>query len=162
MDTQFPSTSKDLEYVFRMTDDYCNRFFPVIPYRRLITSITETDDIHDEILETDKRWQDAVVLRAFVQPSLVKQPMNRFGVEDMRTISCKVSVPSLVSAKLAEIDDAYRVVLIAQPGDHIEYSDRIYQVNSIVPEARWANTDLILYFSIEAELYRSSIADFYI
>jgi len=160
LETKFP-TIAEIRMAYILTRDYCRFFFPVIPYRVLQTSIEEVDDIHGEILEENKTWANPVDVRGFGVPTMVTQPLTKFGIEDKRVCDLVISVPDLVAAGLAIQDEhTFEITLVAGIGDRFTYHGRDYSVLTFIPGARWANTDAVLYFELHSELYREK-ADMY-
>lgn len=149
----------DIDNVMGLTEDYTYQHFPLIPWKRLLTTVDELDDVHGEISEIQKRWSPVIQVRAFVVAPQVTQPLTRFGVEDVRNAEVQIATPDLVSAGLATIDSTYDVTLIGDIGDHFYYHKREYEVKTIVPAARFGNTDIVLFWSMKAERYRGHSPD---
>ena len=160
MITYFPSVG-DIKLAYQLTADYCSRFFPLISYKKLLTSVKELDEVHGEVREGGKRWsEESIQLRAFAVPAAVEQMLSRFGLEETRNCDLLVSTPDIVAAGLATQDpDTHEVVLIGRIGDHFFYHDTEYEVTSLVPASRFANTDLILYFQFSGTIYHPQSAD---
>jgi len=158
LETNLPGT-QDIEDVFNLIEDYTRTNFPLIPWKRLLTTVDELDDVHGEIAEIQKRWSPVMQVRAFVIAPQVTQPLTRFGVEDVRNAEVQVATPDLVAAGLATIDDNFEVTLIGDIGDHFYYHRREYEVKSFVPAARFGNTDVVLYWTMKAERYRGHSPD---
>ena len=158
MITVFPQIV-DVKTAYLLTQDFTRRHFPLVPFKRLLTTPQELDDVHNEIVETAKRWADPITVRAFASPDEVTQPMKTFGVENLRACTLLIAVPDLVAAGLAEQDPTtFVVTLKCGLGDRFEYSGQDYSILEFVPGHRWANTDIILYFLARAELYRTTSA----
>lgn len=155
METNFPIL-QDINIAYSLLADYTNRHFPIIPYEKLITTEQETDEVHGEILEVDKRWDIPLSLRSYADPSKVMQPLTKFGVENIRFVDLYVAVPDLLEAGLATQDEDWSITLIAKPGDRFEYSKKKYSALTFIPSARFANTDVVLYYQIHSEVYRYS------
>ncbi len=153
METLFP-TIKDIETAFLLTADYTRRHFPMISYKVLLTTVQDIDEVHGEIQEAQKKWAEPILVRAFAIPTEITQPLTKFGVEDLRRVVLNVSVPDLVTAGLAEMDNDFNVVLKCSLGDRFTYTNRDYSVLSFVPAKRWANTDKILFYQLDGEIYR--------
>lgn len=146
----------DIKTAYLLMKDYTKRHFPTIPYKRLITTNEELDDVHGEVPETAKRWSPVVHVRAFVVPEQVVQPLTRFGMEDQRDAEVYFSVGDLVEAGLATQNSQFEVRLAGSCiGDHFGYHGVEYEIRQFVPFARWGNTDLILYYAATASMYRS-------
>jgi len=156
--TNFP-IERDIEIAYKLMKHWCDRFFPVVPYRLLQTTFEELEDVHGEIPEEDKRWSDPVEVRAFVNPEPPMQTLGKFGLEEERHVDMSISIPHLVAAGMATQDENYEVSMIARIGDHFTFHDVIYEVLVVKPGARFANTDLILYMDFHAEKYRAITAD---
>jgi len=151
---KFPLRS-DIDTAYLLTKDYCARYFPKIPYYKLLTTVDEVDEVHGEVQEVQKRWGEPINVRAFAEPTEVTQPLNKFGVEEMRKVNLIISVPDMVDADLCSMDKlTYITTLNCNLGDKFYYGDREYSVLSIVPGKRWANTDLVLFFVFTSEVYR--------
>lgn len=153
----FPSV-RDVETAFLLMRDYTRRFFPYIEYRRLLTQPDELDDIHGEVPETAKRWGEPIQVRAFVVAPEVTQPLTRYGMEEHRPAQILISSQDLVDAKLAEMEADRHTRAIAGVGDHFFYHGDEYEIDVFVPVARFANTDIVLYFTGTANRYRTSSA----
>ena len=158
----FPSIH-DIKLAYRLTEDYSRRFFPYIPYKRLLTTVSEIDEVHGEISERQKRWSDWFDVKGFAQPTEITQPVTQFSMEDIRELELAISVPDLVNAGLAAQDpNTYLVSTISGPGDHIKYGSELreYEIVTFVPAARFANTDLVLYYQAHCVLYRPESTDY--
>lgn len=156
--TNFPLTH-DIKTAYLLMDDYTRYHFPMVPYKRLLTKASELDDIHGEIAETAKRWGSIIQLRSFVVPTQITQNLTNFGLEDARNADLIMSVPDMIRAGLASQDpNTYEVSLLGRIGDHFFYHRYEYEITSFVPVARWANTDIILYYQASGERYRESSA----
>ena len=156
---RFPSKD-EIKSIYNLMKGYTEHFFPQIPYKHLLTTVDEIDDVHGEIPEAQKRWADLVQLRTFVIPSVITQPLTSFGIEDVRTVELVIAVPDLVVAGLGEQDgNTYAITLTGQIGDRFFYHTREYEVTTFVPAAWWANTDLILYYQVKSELFRQASVD---
>ena len=153
---KFPSMD-EIDSVYNLMKGYTEQFFPLIPYKRLLTTVDEIDDVHGEISDAQKRWADVLQLRAFVVPSEIMQPQTQFGIEDVRTVELAVAVPDVIAAGLGTQDaETHQITLVGQLGDRFYYHRREYEVTTFVPAAWWANTDLILYYQLKSELHRES------
>lgn len=156
--TNFPIT-RDVDTAYLLMNDYTRYHFPMVPYKRLLTKASELDDIHGEIAETAKRWGNILQVRGFIIPTQIAQNLTNFGLEDVRNAELLMSVPDMVAAGLAQQDpNTYEVSLVGRIGDHFFYHKYEYEINSFVPAARFANTDIILYYQASAERYRESSA----
>lgn len=164
MQTIFP-TAQDIDTAYLLLRDWTRRHFPLVPYKRLLTTASEVDEVHGEIPETYKEWAEPIDLRSFVNPTVITQPMTKFGVEDMRKCTLLISTPDLIDSGLATMTPVYNsegvkidfnFELLAAIGDRFTYTGKDYSVISCVPAARWANTDCILYYQFESELYRDT------
>ena len=156
MNTGFPQPN-DVRQCYALTGDFTRRTFPLVPYKKMLTQPEELDDVHNEIVESAKRWADPIDVRAFAKPDEVTQPLTRFSLENLRACTLMVSVPDLVAAGLASQDPAtFAVTLRCGIGDRFTYSQQDFSVLSIVPMSRWANTDIILYMVFTSEIYRAS------
>jgi len=156
---KFPTTT-EVENIYNLTKGYSRQFFPIVPYKRLLTEARELDDIHGEIAEPQKRWATRIGVRAFVVPSVITQPLTKLGIEDVRTAELQITVPDLVSAGLATQDpDTYEVTMASGIGDHFWYHFKEYEIDTCVPSAWWGNTDIALYFQMKAHLYQPQSVD---
>jgi len=155
IETMFP-LRQDVKTAFMLLLDYTRRFFPNIPYRTLLTTAKEVDEVHGEIIETQKRWSDIFKVRAFVVPTLVTQPLTRFGLEEDRKADLLMTVVDMQEAGLATVDPATYETTIETSGigDHFFYHQREYEIISFVPVARWGNTDIVIYYTAHGEIYR--------
>lgn len=151
----------DTKTAYLLMRDYTRRFFPLIAYRRLLTRTDEIDLTHGEIAETQKRFSDILQVRAFAIPTTQTQPLTSFGIEEERMCDLAITAPDLVDAGLARQKGEYEVELVGPAiGDHFFYHQREYEVLTCVPLARFANTDIILYFTMHGELFRGNSPDF--
>lgn len=157
--TRFPAP-QDILNVYNLLKGYTKNFFPLIPYKKLLTTEREIDEVHGEIAEPQKRWADLIYVRSYVEPTMETQPMTSFGIEDVRAVTLLVAVPDLVDAGLATLDEeTFDIDLIGRLGDHIWYHRREYEVTTYVPAAFYANTDIPLYYQLRTELYRGESVD---
>lgn len=159
--TNYP-IEQDVDIAYTMMRHWCDRFFPVVPYRRLLTTVSELDDVHGEIPEEYKRWASPIDLRAFVNPEKPMQNLTKFSLEEERSIQGSISVPHLLDSGLAtRPKHSYEVTMVAGIGDLLVFHDVVYKVLVFKPGARFANTDLILYMDFYAEKYRVTTANFF-
>jgi hypothetical protein len=157
--TKFPS-QQDIKTAYMLLQGYTQQFFPLIPYKKLLTEEREIDGIHGEIMETQKRWSSLIQLRTFCVPSVITQPQTGFGIEDVRTVELLIAVPDLVFSGLAVQDQqTFDVNLIGRLGDHFFYHNREYEVLTFVPAAFFGNTDIPLYYQVKSELWRPNSPD---
>ena len=162
--TQWPSL-RDLANLQRRERDYCDRHFPLITYWRQITGREVVDDVFDEVREAEKLFTDGVAgrpvphqLRASAKPDPEAQPLSKFGVEETRDILMQASILSLVQAGLATQNlDTLEVVTLAKAGDRFKYSGDVYDVLTVMPSIRFANTDVPLYYDIKGTRYREPL-----
>ena len=151
----FPTTV-DIKTAYLLMRDYTKRHFPLIAYQQLLTTVEELDEVHGEIPERAKRWSAPFWLRAFVVPEPVTQSLTKFGLEEQRNVEMFFTVPDLVESGLADQNTTTFELKVKTQGlgDHFFYHGVEYEVRHFVPHARWGNTDIILYYSIKAEIYR--------
>lgn len=156
LSARFPSV-QDIKNAYLLLSGYTEQFFPFIPYKRLLTLEEEIDEIHGEIQEVNKRWAAPVQVRAFVVPSKIGEPLTAFGIEDVRTLEVLIAIPDMVRAGLATQDpNIFEVELVGRIGDHVYYHYREYEINSYIPAAFYANTDIPLYYSLKCDLWRGN------
>lgn len=152
--TKFPK-KEDVEYAYSLLAGYTQNFFPLIPYKPLLTKEQEIDEVHGEIIESQKRWDTIKQVRAYVVPKQISQPLNGFGVEDVRDLEVMITVPDLVASALATQDaNTFEITLLGRLGDHLFYHMKEYEINTFYPTQFFANTDIPLYYLITAKLYR--------
>jgi len=152
----FPAVA-DLDVVYRMIMECCDRHFPLVEYRRLAQPTdAEIDEVHDEVPEYRKRWEPAVRLRAYCLPSEESHPMTVFGIEELRDVVLFAAVPCLIETGLAVQDPASRQVrLTAGVGDRFTYTrDVQYDVLEWRIGRTFANTDIPTEFQAIAERVR--------
>lgn len=161
MITYFPCVN-DIKLAYLLTKDYCNYHFSVIEYKRLLTTVSELDDVHGEIEEGMKRWDDNhLFVRAFAVPEVITQPLTKFGLVEPRNVDLIICVPHLVDAGLATQDpDTFEVKEIGRIGDHFFYHGVEYEILTFIPAARFGNTDLILYYQLHSERYQPETSEF--
>jgi hypothetical protein len=165
--TTFPAVA-DINIAYRLVEDWCSRFFPLVAYKQVEWGKAEVDEVHQEVLERDKRFGEAISVRAFVEPGEQNFPQGRFGLESVRKPLLHISVPDLVSAGLATQDEDTKVVtLAAQPGDRFWFSpdnfggpDIEYEVLSVRRGRAFGNTDLALYYEFPSERRRLESSDY--
>jgi len=146
----------DLEIIYSMTKEFCNYHYPLIGYAHLDTSDEEmyTDDIHNEVIDGDKIWDEAVQLRAYVSPEGEQYPLTRWGAEQVRNVLLQVCVPHLVEAGLASVDEeTHEVTPTAGPGDRFKFWDYVYEVDVVRRGRLWANSDVPLFYEITAHRF---------
>ena len=154
MITTFPNLG-DLNIVYILVRNWANRFFPVVPYKRLVITESEVFKVHQEIAESNKRFDDTVSLRGFIKPDVETHPLSKFGSEEVRSVEMVVTVPHLLDVGLATQDDVTReVVLICATGDRFTYSGFEYDVLEVRRGHMWANTDIPVDFLFRAERFR--------
>ena len=157
--TRFPSV-QDIKNAYMLLSGYTEQFFPFIPYKKLLTTEEEIDEIHGEIQEIQKRWAPPIQVRVFVVPSKIAQPLTGFGIEDVRTLELLIAVPDLTKSGLATQDaNTFEVTLVGRLGDHVFYHNREYEIETYIPAAFYANTDIPLYYSCKGELWRGNSPD---
>ena len=154
MRTTFPRL-QDLQLIYRMIRERDRRFFPAVPWRKLLTDISETDATHNEIGESEKRWAPPVLVHAGFIPQDEDEPVNQFGGERVRDIVLEISVPHLVLAGLGVQDSETLVVTpIARAGDLFDWNGITYEVLAVCPHKYFANTDVPISFKAEGARYR--------
>lgn len=152
--TNFPK-KEDVEYAYSLLKGYSTNFFPLVPYKKLLTKEEEIDEVHGEIIESQKRWGAILQVRAYVIPSQIQQPATGFGIEDVRNIEVLITIPDLESSGLIVLDHTtFDITLLGRLGDHLFYHRREYEIDTFYPIAFFVNTDIPLYFQIKAQLYR--------
>jgi hypothetical protein len=151
--TTFP-LPLEIKLVYRFLREYCDRHFPLVPYRHLLTTPQELDDVHGEMDSARKRFGPVVEVRAFAVPEMVMQPLSKFGLETQRNVDLLISVPHLQDTGLVTVSPDFEVQEVGAIGDRFIYHGLEYEVQTFKPAARWANTDLILYYGLHAQLYR--------
>jgi len=150
----------EIEHVYNLLEGYTKQFFPLLPYKHLLTTEREIDEIHGELTDVQRRWADVLHVRAFAVPTQPTQPQTSFGIEEVREVTLLVAVPDLISAGLATQDATnYEITLVGRIGDRFFYHSREFEVTTYVPAAWWANTDIPLYYQLKSQLHRASSAD---
>lgn len=146
--------------IYNLLRGYSRQFFPLIPYKRLLTQPQELDDVHGEISETQKRWSAYAQLRAYPVPTLITQPLTEFGIEDARKADLLVTVPDLLDAGLITQDPVtFEITLVGGIGDRFFHHNREYDILTFTPAAYWANSDIPLYYQLKGELFRQQSVD---
>jgi len=159
LNTNLPSP-EEIKYVYDMLEGYSRQFFPIMPYKHLLTTVKEIDEVHGELADVQRRWGDIIHLRAFAIPTQPTQPQTSFGIEEVREVTLLVTVPDLITAGLAIQDpDNFDITLIGRLGDRFYYHNREYEVTTYVPAAWWANTDVPIYYQLKSQLHRASSVD---
>jgi len=164
MQTQWP-TLRDLANIQRRMRDYCNRHYPLITYWRQVTSAEAVDDVFAEAREAEKVFTDGVdgrpaphQVRAAPAPDAEARPLTKYGVEETRDVTLKVSVLSLVQAGLAtQNPNTLAATIIAAAGDRFRFSECVYDVLSVICATRFANTDVPLWYDIRGTRYREPL-----
>ena len=147
----------EIDNIYNLIGGYTELYFPIIPYKKLLTTPEEIDQIHGEIIESEKRWSESLHVRAFIEPDPITQAGTRYGIEESRAVDLLIAVPDLLSAVLATQNPVdFDITLIARIGDKFWFHKREYVVTAIVPAAFWANTDIPLYYHVQSELQRDS------
>ena len=160
MQTIFPSLA-DLSIIYRLQKERGDRYFPLIRYKRLILVNSEINDIHHEIDESDKQFEDPIDIRAYVVPDAETHPLNEFGIEEKRNLTMHITVPHLLEAGFVEQDEATgNVRRICKIGDRFEFSGVEYNVLDITRGKRFANTDIPIDFIFISERYREEASEF--
>lgn len=159
LDPSFPSKD-EIDNIYDLISGYTELHFPLIPYRNLLTTECEIDEVHGETIESQKRWSDVISVRVFAVPSEYTQPGSVFGIEEDRIVDLLIAVPDLLEANLGTQNPVdFDITLVARIGDKYFYHKREYVVTAIVPAEFWANTDLPLYYHVRSELQRGSSVD---
>jgi hypothetical protein len=154
---------------YRLIEDWCNRHFPVVQYRKLAWVEDEIDDVHRELPDRHKRFEDSIALRAYVDTGEPQRtPHSRFGLERVRKPALVVSVPHLISAGLAQQDDTSWIVTVsAESGDRFIFStgdydgaEIEYEVLSVQRGRMFGNTDIPLTFRLPSERRRLDSSEY--
>ena len=149
-----------------MLQEWADRHMPLRQYARIATAAeqNEFDDLHDEVPDYSKVFEDAVNLRSYFVPAEQMHPLTIFGIEVVREMMLYADVWSLRDAGLATVDGTTKeVTLLMNPGDRFEYSrSTVYQIDEWKIGYTWANTDLPLFFigtatRVRAEARKSEI-----
>ena len=153
--------SVEIEQIYRWLREHSQRFFPRIDYRQLLPPTpAEIDEVHEEVPEYQKRWAEAIQLRAYCLPSDESHPMTVFGIEELRDVVLFVTVPCLEDAGLATRSGS-QVKLVAATGDRFHYSqDTWYDILEWRRGRNWANMDAPLEYQAIAERVRREAQDY--
>ena len=145
--TAFPHL-EDLTIVYRLVTDWCDRFFPIVRFKRLLWNDDELDQVHNEIPERAKRWSELFDLRAYAEPANQQYMLSRFATSEERPVPLQVSVPHLIEAKLAWQDpDSLEITLIAKAGDRFVFSEEIeHDVLTVRRGKMFGNTDIPVFY----------------
>jgi hypothetical protein len=159
MPFSFPTFANiyDITITYQMVKEWCDRYFPLLPYQVLQTPVEgEIDEVHDEVPLYMKRWGEVVNLRAYVAPADQIHPLTMFGIEELRDAVLFVSVPNLVEVGLATQDPTTKeVVMVAGPGDKFEFPGGVvYEVLEWRRGPGFGNTDVPLLMQANAEKLR--------
>lgn len=154
---------RDLDYYYRVLRDRAARQYPAVPYRALIPPTeAEIDEVHQEVPEYHKRWDDPILLRAYALPSEESHPLTIFGIEELRDVVLFADVPCLLDAGLAVQDATTRnVTLLARAGDRFQYRGGVwYDVLEWRLGRTYGNSDVPVEYQAIAERVRLEAAGF--
>ena len=155
MRTTFPQLL-DLDNIYTLLEERGDRLFPTVSYKILERATAEVDDVHDEVSEERKQFEDVAEVKAYMYPDRVTLPMRKFGLERMRGVVMSISIPHMIGAGLATQDpDTYEVTLVAGIGDRFWHSEAVeYDVLGVVRGKMFGITDIPLFFDFQAEIFR--------
>ena len=133
-----PGQDEDYQLQYHYVLNWCKRRLPQIPYYRLNTNMAEVDDLHNEIIETEKTWKAYKYVRGFMEPQNVEQNQEKMGQDWTEEFLLYISLPSLVEAELATVDYEYRLdELYTNNGDRLWYCDHLYEVQNNIDIGMW-------------------------
>jgi hypothetical protein len=149
--TNWPALG-DLNIVYTLVKEWCDRHYPLITYKVLNIDETKVDSVHEELPDYNKTWTDKT-LRAFAAPTEQGFPLTVFGIEELRDVVLHVSVPHLIAAGLATQDAVSKeVTLLAKTGDRFLYTRNVlYTILTWKIGGTFANTDVPVFYVAAAE-----------
>jgi hypothetical protein len=151
----------DIMTIWRMSDERAQLYCPVLAYRRLLPPVPgEFDEVHGEVPEYRKRWDEPLALHGLTVYAEEQHPMTVFGVEEaQRDLVVQVSVGTLIRVGLVELTTEEGVVtdvtLLGLPGDRLAAAGGVlYDVLEWRFDELYANTALPLIWKIMCEKVR--------
>lgn len=158
----YPVADLDIEVEFDYVREYARSHYPGVPYARLTTTAAELDDVHREIDYSQRTYATAILLYGFVtQAPDNEQPTTKYGIDWDRDIVLHVPTIVLSDASLATLDSHLDMtnVLVGQ-GDRFRFHAYDYEVLNAKPsEGRYQNTDIPMYWLMQAKRLRPDSAD---
>lgn len=155
MKITFPN-NRDINAVYKLLSDYTRLFCPVVEYRVLDVATSELNPVYLELDASERTWEDAVDLNAYVIPEDETYPLTKYGLEQVRDIALQVAVPDLVTAGFVTQDpDTWEIEdNKCSAGDRFFYSDIEYQVLDVVRGEHFGNSDIPIFFLFGCEKVR--------
>ena len=154
METSFPSLA-DIDLQWQLLGERATRHSPLLAYTPLDKDLSIYDEVHDEVISSERVYKPTVSLRAHVVPAEQAFPLTVFGIEELRDAVLQVAVPSLVEAGLAAVDETTRAVtLLAATGDRFTLTGFVYEVLVWKIGQTFGSTDVPLFFLASCEKVR--------
>jgi hypothetical protein len=159
--TNFPQIA-DLDMIYSLIKHQGDFQYPLVPFRRLLVTGSEPDDIHEELPEEVKRFGPPILLRTFFNSTDQRFILGHTGLTEDRPVTLHITVPHLVEAKLAWQDKKTKEVsVLLKPGDLFTFSEEaVYEVREVHRGKMFANTDIPLFFEAVAEV-RHGLSEYY-
>lgn len=158
-------------------DDPWFHRFPLITYLRNVTPPDQfTDDLHQEVREEDKKWEQ-YEFRCNVVPNPNEQELTKFGIDEKVDVLAYPALPILedvglayqapaqvhVGTKTVVLDPNNYVngpiIFLLSPGDRFWWNDKLFEVTNVSPWNFFGNTSIPMYVTLAASLHRPSTID---
>jgi len=133
-----PGQDEDYQLQYGYIREWCTKRLPQFPYYRLNTNMAQVDDLHSEIIDSEKSWKTYKYVRGYMEPQNTEQNQEKMGQDWIDDMMLYISLPSLVQAELATVDYEYRLEnLYTQNGDRLWYCDHLYEVVNHIDLGMW-------------------------
>jgi len=125
-----------LQYQYLL--EWCTLRLPQFPYYRLNTPTSQIDDIHHEIMDTEKTWKPYKYVHGMMEPVSTEQNQEKMGQDWNEEFMLYISLPSLVESELATVNYEYRLdEIYTQNGDRFWYASHLFEVVNNIDTAMW-------------------------
>ena len=134
--------------------------YQLIQYTRELTPVEDLDDIHMEVEEVDRTWEDAVELPMLVIAPPQSEPLTKFGTDVVRDLTIQVPTIVLEDLGLVSRNSDLTVETVLESGDRFVFGGVLYEVLHVAPVAHWVNTYYPMFFEFTAKRYRQQSTEF--
>ena len=133
-----PCQGADYLLLYEYLRCWAERRLPKIPYYRLATPTSQIDDIHHEIIDTEKTWRPYVYVAGWLESTNTEQNQEKMGQDFIDEFMLYIPLPALVTAGLATVDYEYKLEeLYTQNGDRFWHEDHLYEIQNAIDTSMW-------------------------
>jgi len=151
------------DYINCVNEAYATMYLSGVWYRILLTDIGEIDEVHLEMVDSQKRWTPSFLLTAYINLTDEIFSLTKFGVQVTRPISLVIPIGTLLTEDLVTLDADRQIdTLLLHAGDRFEISGVWYDVTEVNPrvEKVFGPTDIPIFVEIAGTRMHEDSADY--